>query len=114
MSVGLQLRYPTALSHAAPRGPVRRNVDAAPVVPLHNVRGRARLHVSRLYRDEIACAALAQQLCKTAGIVDVRANAWTGNIVVQFDSACSLDAIIACISAHGGETRAQTPAARHW
>ncbi|MDQ0138532.1 cation-translocating P-type ATPase [Cupriavidus necator] len=112
MSVSLQWRYPSALSHAAPRGPVRRDVDAAPVVPLHTVRGRARLHVSRLYRDELACAALAQQLCNTAGIVNVRANAWTGNIVVLFDSACSLDAIIACTSAHGGETRASAPAAR--
>jgi Ca2+-transporting ATPase len=51
-------------------------------------------------------------LSKTAGIVSVRANAWTGNIVVLFDTACSLNAIIACIDANGGDASAGAPAAR--
>lgn len=112
MSVSLQQRFPTALSRATPRGSDRGNGDAAPVVPLHTVRGRVRLHVSRLYRDDVACAALAQQLCKAAGILNVRANAWTGNIVVLFDPAYSLEAIIACIDAHGGNAAAGAPATR--
>ncbi|WP_354682365.1 cation-transporting P-type ATPase [Cupriavidus necator] len=60
----------------------------------------------------MACAALAQQLGKAAGILHVEANAWTGNIVVRFDPAYPLEAIIACIDGHGGDVSEGAPASR--
>ncbi|ACK69229.1 phosphoesterase PA-phosphatase related [Gloeothece citriformis PCC 7424] len=57
------------------------------------VQGRARYKVNRLYHSESLKRYLESELSEYKGINQVRANVWTGNILVIFDKEISLDSL---------------------
>ncbi|WP_416669865.1 cation-translocating P-type ATPase [Egbenema bharatensis] len=57
------------------------------------VAGRSRYHVVGLHRSKTLKHYLEQHLSAEAGIRDVSANLWTGNILVHFNPAISSDTI---------------------
>lgn len=97
-----------------------RSLAAAMAVPAHRahgaeqpvallntaVPGRARLRVALLYRNDAACAAIAQRLCGHGGIQSVSANALTGTLLVLFDRDCPLETIVTHVADESVAVRA--------
>jgi Ca2+-transporting ATPase len=89
--------------HRITQAPAQPTVPAhtSSVIPVHTaVAGRARFHLPALHHDEVLGQRLEALLHQTDGIARARANALTGNLLIEFAPALSLTQIARTIAAH--------------
>ena len=61
------------------------------------VRGRARIHINVLYHQTALSTHLTRQLAAINSITAVRANTLTGNVIINYDVAQTLDEILVLV-----------------